>query len=623
VDNKIKFFILSTKNRIFNLFDKISGKFSRKKIKVHTLQSSLDKKLVQNLSKSSFPSFKQLRQLPQFLSVKEKTAIKILSFIVFVCAIFLGTNFYLSHIKVVPAQAGEYIEGVVGSPQFINPLFSQINDVDSDLVKLIFSGLFRYDSETGELKTDLAEKYEISEDQKIYTIYLKENLIWQNGESLTIDDVIFTVELAKYPETKSPLGTSFRGVTIEKVDDKTVKFILAQPYAPFLSVLTFGILPKHIWEEVSPANVNLAVYNLKPVGSGPYKVDSLSKNKEGDIKEYLLTANDRYHFNSPFIKNIKLKFFSGYNKAVQALKTRAIQGLSFSPTEVDENLDTKEHLNNYELVLPQHTSIFFNQEKNEFLKDINIREALTHGINKEELIKNAIDGKGKIISNPFITEPWAKDIKQDEFNQEKSRELIEKSGFEKGEEDLYYKKEITVDDDVQDQELTITITSINSMRNAILIEEIKKYWEEINIKTEISLIDSAELKKVIEEKSYEVLLYGEIIGFDPDPYPFWHSSQNKVSGLNLSGFNNEEADKLLEEARVTTDKIIREEKYKKFQEILTKEKPAIFLYQPLYSYTVDKNIKGVKIDKVVSPADRFSNVEDWYVKTKKQFFWEQ
>ena len=623
MDNKIKFFILSTKNKIFNLFDKIRGKFSRKKIKVHTLQGSLDKKLVQNLSKSRLPNFKQLRQLPQFLSVKEKTTIKILSFIVFVCAIFLGTNFYLSHIKVVPAQAGEYIEGVVGSPQFINPLFSQINDVDSDLVKLIFSGLLRYDSETGELKTDLAEKYEISEDQKSYTIYLKENLTWQDGEPIIIDDIIFTVELAKYPETKSPLGVSFKGVTIEKIDDKTIKFILAEAYAPFLSALTFGILPKHIWEEVNPANVNLAKFNLKPIGSGPYQAKEFFKDKEGNIKEYILIANDKYHFNPPFIKKVTLKFFSGYNEAIQALKTRSIQGLSFLPTEIDENLDTKEHLNNYELALPQHISIFFNQEKNELLKDINIREALTYGINKKELIKNSIDGKGKVISSPFVTESWAEEIIQDEFNQEKSKELIEKAGFSKEEEDLYYKKEVTVDDEKQEQELTITITSINSMRNAILIEEIKKYWEEINVKTEISLIDSAELKKTIEEKSYEVLLYGEIIGFDPDPYPFWHSAQNKVGGLNLSSFNNEEADKLLEEARVTTDKVLREEKYKKFQEILTKEKPAIFLYQPLYSYTVDKNIKGVKIDKVVSPADRFSNIEDWYIKNKKQFFWEQ
>ena len=170
---------------------------------------------------------------------------------------------------------------------------------------------------------------------------------------------------------------------------------------------------------------------------------------------------------------------------------------------------------------------------------------------------------------------------------------------------------------VDDNPNTATNYGIRGIPTLLFIKDGQVVQQLVGVKSK------AEIKKVIEEKSYEVLLYGEIIGFDPDPYPFWHSSQNKVSGLNLSGFNNEEADKLLEEARVTTDKIIREEKYKKFQEILTKEKPAIFLYQPLYSYTVDKNIKGVKIDKVVSPADRFSNVEDWYVKTKKQFFWEQ
>lgn len=615
-------FIASAKNKISNFTQRIRGILPSKEGKKIFLQESLDKKLVQNLSESRFPSPKQLRQLPQFLSVKEKRVIKILSSLIFICLIFLTANFYLNHIQIVPAQAGSYTEGVVGNPQYINPLFSQVNDVDADLVKLIFSGLLKYDSLTGEITPDLAEGYEISDDQKTYTFYLRDNLKWQDNEPLTIDDVIFTVELARYKETKSPLGVSFKGVTIEKINDKTIKFTLTEPYAPFLSVLTFGILPKHIWEDVNLANINLAEYNLKPIGSGPYQVVSRILDKEGNIKSYLLTVNKKYYAKQPFIENLTLKFFSGYNEAVQALRTREIQGLSFIPVEMMEGLDTKEHLNKYPIALPQYVSVFLNQDGNEFLKDKNIREALTLAINKNELIKNALGEKGKTIDSPFLSDEWMNtELEKDSFNPEKARELIEQSKFTKTEDDQFYKKEVTENKETTEKELSIKITSVNSVKNALLTEEIKKYWEQIGIKAEVNLLDAAEIKKSIEEKNYEALLYGEIIGFDPDPYPFWHSSQIESNGLNLAKFSNKEADKLLEEARISGSNELRKEKYLKFQEILYNEKPAIFLYQPAYDYMIDKGIKGAEIAKVNIPSDRFSNITDWYIKTKKEFNW--
>ena len=135
------------------------------------------------------------------------------------------------------------------------------------------------------------------------------------------------------------------------------------------------------------------------------------------------------------------------------------------------------------------------------------------------------------------------------------------------------------------------------------------------------MVDSSQIEQKLKSKEYDALLYGESVGFTPDPYPFWHSSQAKEDGLNLSGFKNKEADTLLEEARLSVNKEDKKEKYTKFQKILTEEKPAIFLYQPVYSYMVDKSIKGVVISNINKPADRFSNIDDWYIKTKKDFSW--
>ncbi|MEA2088992.1 MAG: ABC transporter substrate-binding protein [Patescibacteria group bacterium] len=619
--DKIKLFIISTKNKINNIIDKIIGKIFTKRSD-NILQDSLDKKLVLNLSKSHFPTLKQLRKLPHFLSNKERIIIKSLSVVICICAILLSINFYLNHIQVIPTVAGTYTEAIVGSPQYINPLFCQANNTDADLVKLIFSGLLKYDGETQKLKPDLCEKYEISEDQKTYIFYLRENLLWQDNEPLTADDVIFTVELSKYQKVKSLLGISFKGVKTEKINDRTLKFILEEPYAPFISVLTFGILPKHIWEEVSLTNINLAKYNLKPIGSGPYKADSFIKDEEGNIKSYLLTINDKYYSKKPLIKNLSLVFFSSYIEAVEALKTRSVQGLSFIPTEMEEELKNKEHLNNFSFPIQQYTALFLNQNKNDLLKNKEIRKALSLAVNQEKIIDDLLKNKANIVDGPILKTKWIdKENQKHIFNPEESKKLIESLKFIKNEDDKFYHKEITIDGEKEDKELTVIIVSANSKRNIEITEIIKKYWENIGVKTEIELLENPEIKNRIEEKNYEILLYGEMTGFDPDPYQFWHSSQNKKGGLNLSSFSNKKVDKLLEEALATNDVKIRKEKYNEFQKILNDETPAIFLYQPIYSYMIDNNIKGVKISNVIIPSDRFSNISDWYIKTKKQFYW--
>ncbi|MEA2065246.1 MAG: peptide ABC transporter substrate-binding protein [Patescibacteria group bacterium] len=616
-------FVVKIKNFFQKLLNKTIGKFRGKKQKIQN-DSDLDQKLVSRLNKTKIPNLMQLRQLSQFLSIKEKKIIKILSLIIFLCLIFQASYFYLTHIKIVPASAGDYTEGVIGSPQYINPIFSSVNDVDADLAQLIFSGLLKYDNITGELKPDLCKRYEISEDLKSYTFFLRDNLLWQDGEPLTVDDIVFTVELIKHPEIeKSPLRVSFIGVDVEKIDDKTVKFILHEPYAPFLSILTFGILPKHIWEEVNLYNLNLAEYNLEPVGSGPYKVKTRVIDRNGNIKSYVLTVNDEYYSDKPFIKNLTLIFFSDYNEAANALKTKSIQGLSFPPINIEEELSLKGSLNLYPLILPKYTAIFFNQNQNQFLEDKNIREALDLAIDKNKIAQVLMRGMAKPINGPilFNYKDYYQEISEIEFNIEKSKELIEKAKFKKEENSEFYKKKINVDGEVEEQELLISLTLIDSPQNIELAGMIKDFWKEIGVNTEINLLEISEIKKVRDERNYQAMLYSEILGFDPDPYPFWHSSQVSFPGLNLSGFNNKEADKLLEDARIIIDKDIRIEKYKKFQELLNEEKTAIFLFQPIYDYVIDKNIKNVKISNIVVPSDRFSNINEWYIKTERQFSW--
>jgi peptide/nickel transport system substrate-binding protein len=583
-------------------------------------QKDLDKKLVFSIrQKFDLPKILQFKMLPVVLSVKEKKTIKLLIALSLISFLFLGWRFYTAHLKIVPGQGGDYTEGVIGGPKYINPILSQTADIDMDLSRLIFSGLLKYDAQQ-KIVGDLAEKNELSSDQKNYTLWLKKNIHWQDDEKLNAEDVIFTFQSIKNPNFKSPLSVNFQGVEIEKINDQTVKFKLTEPYAPFLSLLTFGILPRHIWEDIEPATAGLADYNLiSPLGSGPFQAKVFNRDKSGKIKSYTLERNENYYDQKPYLDKITFVFFDAKDDALLALKNKTIEGLSFLTFEQKEELAKKESLNFYTLKIPQYTALFINQ-KNDLLKNKNFRQALAYSLDKEKIVSQNLAGNAELINGPILPDfvGYKEDLKTYEYDPAKTKKTIESLGWQKLKpEDKFYKKK----ENKEERELKLTLTIINKELNQHLAQVIKNYWEDVGIKVEIKPIEPTEAQeKIFRAHDYEILLYGENLGLDADLYPFWHSSQIAASGFNLSQFANKEADKILEEARATTDLKARHDKYVYFQNILTEEIPAIFLYRPIYYYAVDKKIKGLNLDNIyiANSSDRFNGIENWYIKTKKK-----
>jgi peptide/nickel transport system substrate-binding protein len=170
--------------------------------------------------------------------------------------------------------------------------------------------------------------------------------------------------------------------------------------------------------------------------------------------------------------------------------------------------------------------------------------------------------------------------------------------------------------------LIINLTTVETEENIVIANRIKEYWEKIGVKTFLNIVSPVEIQsEVIVPRKYEVLLYGQILGNDPDSYVFWHSTQASENGLNLSNYKNKDLDKILEEARLSTDINIRKEKYFEFQKIIIDDLPAIFLYSPFYTYVQNKKIKSFDITSILMPRDRFSNISNWYIKTGKRIVW--
>jgi len=561
-------------------------------------QEEIDKKLVYSLSSRKIPTGGQLKHLNKFLNPREFLIVKICALVILVNLVYVGAVFIKKHVQYLPVVGGEYIEGVIGYPKTINPLYAVNRDVDSDLSRLLYSSLFKYDQD-GHLINDLADGLEISPDNKEYLLKIKDGVQWHGGGELTVDDVLFTFNLIKNPEYRSPLRSSLADVAAEKVDDDTLKFTLAEPYAPFLELLTFGILPKNLWENISPAAAVLSDLNLKPVGSGPYEFKSLVKSKTGDLREYRLAVNPDYYGTVPYIKNITFDFFIDYQEAIKALNDKQIMGLSYLPFTLRKDLLAQNSLKFEELIQPKIVSLFFNYEKNKSLADKEVRTALALAINKNGLINDIFSGVYQRADGPIMKNNFA-------YN-----EAVTKYDY----------MPLAASEIIKKKPLTAVLTVVGSGDNVTVAENIKAYWEKSGVAITLKVVSGEQAADIIKSRDFEILLYGEAVGGDPDVYAFWHSSQIGAKGLNLSGYNNPAADKLLVEARTTTNLAERISKYQKFQEIVTGDLPAIFLYSPTYTYVQNNSVKGFSGTMIIEPSDRFSGVGDWYLKTKKKLTW--
>ena len=606
--------------------------------------ANLDKKLVFSLSKSRIPSPRQFKYIKKYLSKKEIWLLRSSFFVIIISLFFIGFGFYATHLRIVPISGGEYTEALVGSPKNINPLYAAANDVDHDISQLIFSSLFKR-GKNGELLPDLVESYTVSPDNKIYTLKIRDDVFWHNDSRLTVDDIIFTFNAIKDAAYKSPLRTSFAGVTIEAIDGRTIKFILPEPYAAFLDLLSFGIMPAESWYQIPPESANLAVLNLKPIGSGPYKFDKLIKDeKSGKIKEYYLIKNKNY-YNTPPLIDINFKFYPNFEEAITGLNNKEVLGINYLPPGMKKNILTPKTLNFHKLNLPQLTAIFFNQKNNKILADKKIRQALWLSLNRLAIVQEHLNDDAYVVDGPILPFSFAynKDLKRYEYDQREAEKILDEEGWklatgspEKAENASSSEQKNIINETEKattrleekkwrkkdKQFLTIKLTTINREENKEIVKAIKDYWERIGVKVDLRIIPGSKIQsEVIKPRNFEALFYGQVTGLDPDPYAFWHSSQVGENGFNIPNFANKEVDKLLEDARLSSDIKERTEKYKKFQNIIAEEIPAIFMYSPIYTYPQGNLIKNFEVNNILYPSDRFANVSEWYIKTGKKLIW--
>ncbi len=508
----------------------------------------------------------------------------------------------------IPTYGGQFTEGIVGSPRFVNPVLA-VSDIDRDLTSLIYSGLIKIDVE-GNLVPDLAQSYEISEDGKIYTFILKDEIYFHDGKPVTVDDIIFTIEKTKDPIIKSPRRTSWESVEINKIDEKTIQFILRQAYSPFIQNATIGILPKHIWEGASSEEFPFSQFNINPIGSGPYKIDSTIYSSGGLPKEYRLVSFKDYASGRPFINKINIKAFTNEIDLIEAYNKGDIASLyGISPQKLSEIKIPEGSLKT--TPLSRVFGIFFNQNSAPALLRPEVREALNIATNKTEIINSVLNGYGTEINNPIPPKEKDEQYTFSEENIEKAKELLSKGGWTEDENGIL---ERTSGGDTT--KLVFSISTSASPDLKLAAQLIQSQWQKIGVLVDIKIFEPTDLtQNIIKPRKYDALLFGTIIGKDMDLYPFWHSSQRNDPGLNISMYTNSRVDRILENIRVTVREEEKEALYNQFTEEITKENPAIFIYTPYFIYLTPKDVSNIKLSQLTTPSERFNQIDKWYIET--------
>ncbi|AKM84167.1 TPA: hypothetical protein DCZ46_04165 [Candidatus Campbellbacteria bacterium] len=557
------------------------------------------------------PKLEKIGNLLGTFSLTEKVIFWFFAFVLFGSTFLMLKEINKNFFAEVPKSGGEIIEGLIGSPRFINPLLA-ISNTDRDLTALVYSGLLKATPD-GKVVPDLAENYEISEDGLIYTVTLKEDASFHDGVAVTTEDIAYTVRMSLDNIVKSPKRPNWEGVGVKIIDQKQIQFILKTPYSPFTENLTLGILPKHIWEKVEPEQFAFSQLNIEPIGSGPYRIISTKMNSSGIMEKYELKPFTKYALGEPYISKIIIRFYPNEETLINAYKKGYVEDINtISPEQALELEKNGSRIEN--VPLPRIFGIFFNQNQNAVFTNSEVRKALNKAVDRERIVREVLSGFGTPIYGPVPTtsQYFNKDI-EGEFNPQKAIELLESNGWEINEETKIREKTIKKVNTVLEFELaTSDAPELKAAANIV-----KENWESVGAKVTVKIFEIGDLNQnIIRPREYDALLFGEIIGRDMDLFAFWHSSQRNDPGLNIASYANANSDKLLEQVRSSRDEEDRIEKFFKFQENIESDMPAIFIYSPDFIYITSNKIKGINLGQITLPSERFFGVHSWFIETE-------
>lgn len=516
------------------------------------------------------------------------------------------------HLELAPQEGGIMREGVVGTFTNANPLYAQ-TEVDISASKLIFAGLYKYNS-SGELVSDLAQKYELDSTETQYKVTLKQDLKWHDGKSLKAKDVVFTYKSIQNIEAKSHLLSSWRGVIVQEVDEYTVLFQLTNSLSAFPHSLTTGIIPEHILGKTSPTQLRSSKFNNEnPVGSGPFKFQSISLDVTDEKVDSRLVfePNQDYYASAPKLERFVIKAFQNESDLINAFTSGEVDsmvGLKTAPDDIDTEIS-----NEIRVPLSSEVMVFFRNGQ-EILKDQVVRKALVLAVDKQQVI-NSLSHPVLIVGQPLVSQQvgYNKAYNQQSNKKEEASALLDSVGWKRD--------TVTGIRSKDGKPLKFKLFSATNSEFTSISANLQKQWREAGVEVEVALQSDEDLQATVNTHNYDSLMYGISVGADPDVYAYWHGSQGDIRSetrLNFSEYKSPVADNALEAGRTRSEAVNRAIKYRPFLEAWQNDFPALGLYQQQFLMVANKNLAGFNSNFIHTSADRYTDVNQWTVKKTPQ-----
>ncbi|MCX6079955.1 MAG: peptide ABC transporter substrate-binding protein [Chloroflexi bacterium] len=516
-----------------------------------------------------------------------------------------------------PAEGGVYTEGLVGSLSRLNPLLDQNNSADRDINRLLFASLVTFDAR-GLPLPGLADSWGVSQDGTIYNFSIRPSAVWHDGTPVSVADIIFTIDLIKSDSSLFPADVRemWKLVEIKKLNDKTVQFVLPEPFAPFLDYLTFGLLPKHILDGTPADQLAASAFNLAPVGSGPYRFERLIV-ENGQVAGVELRAFDKYFGHKAFIDQVIFRYYPNASAALDAYRQGQVLAISQITPDILPQALAEPALNLYTGRLPELSLVMFNLNNPEvpFLQDAKMRRALLVGLNRQQIVDKLLAGQAIVADGPLFPGTWAYYEKIEHLNYDPTAAISLLKSAE-------YKIPAAGGDIRENKDgllLELSLLYPDDSLHASIAQLIQTNWAQLGVKVNLEALpyDSLVNDRLVS-RNYQVALIDLNLmrSPDPDPYPFWHQSEI-TGGQNYSQWDNRTASEYIEQARVTPDFNARARLYRNFQVIFSKELPALPLYFPVYSYGVSETVRNAQMPPLFDTSDRFLTIADWYLVTRR------
>ncbi len=516
-------------------------------------------------------------------------------------------NYYQS-VGTVPG--GIYSEGIRGRFTNASPLYAT-SDADASVSRLVFAGLFRQDAE-GKLAGDLASSYTVDARGTAYTVHLKPNLSWQDGQRLTSADVVFTYQAIQNPDAKSPLQSGWQGIVVSAPDASTVVFKLPDILASFPYNLTNGIVPKHILGTVPAADLRASDFNtVRPVGAGPFAWQAIQVSGDGNPgnagQQIALVPFSGYNSGKPKLQKFVVQVFASGPAMVKAFQSKQLTGIE-GLTERPQSLHSDSGIVEHSLPLRAAAMVFFKTSEG-VLANQPVRQALVQAADVSQIVRQ-LGYPARLVREPLLVGQLGYDpsLTQPAFDLKAAKTLLDSNGWMTGKDGFRAKG---------GQSLAFSLLAANTAEDRQVTRQLNRQWRALGVKLNVQLQNAADFQSSLSSHSYEAILNGISIGEDPDVFVYWDSSQADIRSsnrLNLSEYKNPAADAALEAGRTRLDPTLRTVKYRPFLQAWQHDSPALGLYQPRVLYLTNGGVSGLGEGAINTPTDRYINVHNWQIR---------